>query len=114
MSDLEQVTKRNESVDSLPAAPEGSQPNDPASPPVPRRFFGRASSRVTVGYFDRAGVDHLRRTLTHLSEDRDPENAQALSSETLSVPATGHLDLQRTLQNIVKKYVVPTTSIIRH
>jgi hypothetical protein len=30
------------------------------------------------------------------------------------VPATGHLDLQRTLQNIVKKYVVPTTSIIRH
>jgi len=115
MSDLERITKRDESVDSLPAAPESSQPNDLPSPPVPRRLFGRASSRVTVGYFDRAGVDQLRQTLTRLSENRDPENPNALSSETLSVPATGPFDFERTLRNIMKKYVIlPTTSIIHH
>jgi hypothetical protein len=115
MSDLERVAKRDESVDSLPAAPETSQPNDVPSPPIPGRPFGRASSRVTVGYFDRAGVDQLRQTLTRVSESRDPENLNALSSETLSVPATGPFDFERTLRNIMKKYViVPTTSVIHH
>jgi ATP-binding cassette subfamily G (WHITE) protein 2 (SNQ2) len=113
MSDLERVTKRDESVDSLPAAPETAQPNDVQASPNPGR--GRASSRVTVGYFDRAGVDQLRQTLTRLSENRDPENPHALSSETLSVPATGPFDFERTLRNIMKKYViVPTPSIIPH
>jgi ATP-binding cassette, subfamily G (WHITE), member 2, SNQ2 len=110
---VEQVANR--SVDSLPAAPESSQPNDLPSRPAPPRFFGRASSRVTVGYFDRAGVDQLRRTLTHLSENRDPENAHAFSSETLSVPATGPFDFEKALRNVMKKYVIaPTVSIIRH
>ena len=83
----------------------------------PRRLFGRASSRVTtdMGYFDSAGVDQLRPTLTHLSEPRDPEDAREFSesSETLFVPATGPFDFEKTLRNVVKKYVtVPTTSII--
>ncbi len=111
MSDLERVTKMDQSVDSLPQAPESSQVNDVPSPSVPPRPFGRAGSRVTVGYFDRAGVDHLRRTLTHLSETRDPENVHALSSETLTVPTTGPFDFEKTLRTIMRKYVVaPMTS----
>jgi ATP-binding cassette subfamily G (WHITE) protein 2 (SNQ2) len=110
---VEQVANR--SVDSLPAAPDNSQPDDLPPPSAPPRFFGRASSRVTVGYFDRAGVDQLRRTLTHLSENRDGENAHTFSSETLSVPATGPFDFEKTLRNIMKKYVIaPTISIIRY
>jgi hypothetical protein len=66
----------------------------------------RASSRVTVGYFDRAGVDQLRHTLTHLSESREPDNLRALSSETLTVPATGPFDFERMLRTIMRKYVV--------
>jgi ATP-binding cassette subfamily G (WHITE) protein 2 (SNQ2) len=107
MSDIERVARNDQSVDSLPPAPEGSQPNDLSSPPVPHRV--RASSRVTMGYFDRAGVDQLRQTLTRLSETRDPENEHAFSSETLSVPATGPFDFERTLRNLMKKYVIVHT-----
>jgi len=105
MSDLERVTRTDRSVDSLPA-PETSQANYISSAPVSPRLPGRTSNRVTVGYFDRAGVDQLRRTLTHLSETYDPENARALSSETLSVPAAGPFDFEKTLRTIMKKYVI--------
>ena len=107
MSDLERVARVDQSVDSLPPAPE-TQANylpSPIVPPTPRSPE-RTSNRVTVGYFDRAGVDQLRRTLTHLSETWDPENARGLSSETLSIPATGPFDFERTLRTIMKKYAI--------
>lgn len=96
----------DQSVDSLPPAPETSQANYLPSPLVTPRSPERTSDRVTVGYFDRAGVDQLRRTLTHLSETYDPENARALSSETLSVPVAGPFDFEKTLRTIMKKYVL--------
>jgi len=99
----------DQSVDSLPPAPETSQANYLPSPLVTPRSPERTSDRVTVGYFDRAGVDQLRRTLTHLSETYDPEN------ETLSIPATGPFDFERTLRTIMKKYAIaPLTFIISH
>ncbi|KAI9448645.1 ABC-2 type transporter-domain-containing protein [Russula earlei] len=104
MSDLQQqVAQRNPSVDSLPRAPDGAPANDvPSSPSVPHQTRPRASSRVTVGYFDQAGVDQLRRTLTRLSE-AIPENERGLSTETLSVPTTGPFDLEKTLRAIMRK-----------
>ncbi|KAF8497411.1 ABC-2 type transporter-domain-containing protein [Russula emetica] len=103
MSDIQRVAKSNPSVDSLPIAPENHQVND-TSPSIPHRVPGRgAGSRVTVGYFDREGVDQLRRTLTHVSEARQEPVLNALSSETLSVPQTGPFDFEKTLRVIVKK-----------
>lgn len=114
MSDLERVTRTDQSVDSLPHAPETSQAqgNYLPSPADSPRIPGRTSNRVTVGYFDREGVDQLRRTLTHLSETYDPENARALSSETLSIPAAGPFDFEKTLRTIMKKYVIASHGFI--
>ena len=109
MSDIQRVAKNNPSVDSLPIAPEN--PHVEASPSIPHRVPGRgAGSRVTVGYFDREGVDQLRRTLTHVSEARQDPALNALSSETLSVPTTGPFDFEKTLRVIMKKCVI----ILRH
>jgi hypothetical protein len=106
MSDIQRVAKNDPSVDSLPIAPENPPSNEP-SPSIPHRVPGRgAGSRVTVGYFDREGVDQLRRTLTNISESRQEPTLNALSLETLSVPATGPFDLERTLRLIMKKCVV--------
>jgi ATP-binding cassette subfamily G (WHITE) protein 2 (SNQ2) len=105
MSDLQRVAKNDPSVESLPIAPENHQVNE--SPSIPHRIPGRgAGSRVTVGYFDREGVDQLRRTLTHLSESQAPAHVDAVSSETLTVPATGPFNFERTLRTIMKKCVV--------
>jgi ATP-binding cassette subfamily G (WHITE) protein 2 (SNQ2) len=102
--EIQRVAKRDPSVDSLPVAPEHHQD---ASPSIPHRIPGRgAGSRVTVGYFDREGVDQLRRTLTTLSESRQDPALNALSAETLSVPATGPFDFEKTLRVIMKKCVV--------
>jgi ATP-binding cassette subfamily G (WHITE) protein 2 (SNQ2) len=110
MSDIQRVAKNDPSVDSLPIAPENPHANE-ASPSIPHRIPGRgAGSRVTVGYFDREGVDQLRRTLTHVSESHQDPVLNALSSETLSVPTTGPFDLEKTLRVIMKKCVV----ILRH
>jgi hypothetical protein len=110
MSDIQRVAKSDPSVDSLPIAPENPQANE-ASPQVPHRIPGRgAGSRVTVGYFDREGVDQLRRTLTHVNESRQEPALNALSSETLSVPTTGPFDFEKTLRVIMKKCVV----VLRH
>lgn len=107
MSDIQKVAKRDGSVDSLPVAPDNAQVTEVPSPRAPHRIPGRgAGSRVTVGYFDREGVDNLRRTLTQLSESQEPGDLNALSSETLSVPATGPFDFERTLRTIMKKCVV--------
>jgi hypothetical protein len=101
---------RNPSVDSLPLAPDHLQIVD--SPAIPQRSSPnlnrpRAGSRVTMGYFDREGVDRLRHTLTRLSETADqPEREQIGSSETLTVPATG-FDLEKMLRTIMKKFVSP-------
>jgi hypothetical protein len=100
---------RNPSVDSLPPAPEHLQIIDsPAIPqrssPNPNANRARAGSRVTMGYFDREGVDRLRRTLTQLSETPKEEGEQIGSSETLTVPATG-FDLEKMLRTITKKFV---------
>ncbi len=106
MSDIQRIAKNDPSVDSLPIAPENPQVNE-ASPSIPHRIPGRgAGSRVTVGYFDREGVDQLRRTLTHVSEARQEPTLGALSSETLSVPTTGPFDFEKTLRVIMKKCVV--------
>jgi len=104
MSDIHQVASA--SVDSLPVAPGNAQANELPSPSVPQGTpggRGRASSRVTMGYFDREGVDQLRHTLTRLSE---AQVAQSLSMETISVPATGPFDLEKTLRTIMRKCVM--------
>ena len=105
MSEIQRVAKNDPSVDSLPVAPENPPSNEP-SPSIPHRIPGRgAGSRVTVGYFDREGVDQLRRTLTHISESRQEPALNALSLETLSVPQTGPFDFEKTLRVIMKKCV---------
>jgi ATP-binding cassette, subfamily G (WHITE), member 2, SNQ2 len=106
MSNIQQQDGgRNPSVDSLPLAPDHLQITD--SPAILQRTppsRARAGSRVTMGYFDREGVDRLRRTLTQLSETPNPESVQIGSSETLTVPATG-FDLEKMLRTIMKKFV---------
>lgn len=107
MSDIERVAKNDPSVDSLPVAPDNVQFTQVPSPSIPHRIPERGiGSRVTVGYFDREGVDQLRRTLTHLSEVQEPEVAGAVSVESLSVPQTGPFDFERTLRTIMRKCVV--------
>jgi ATP-binding cassette subfamily G (WHITE) protein 2 (SNQ2) len=107
MSDIQRVAKNDPSVDSLPAAPDNTHVNELPSPSAPHRIPGRGvGSRVTMGYFDREGVDQLRRTLTHLSESQAPAHVDAVSSETLTVPATGPFNFERTLRTIMKKCVV--------
>ena len=114
MSDLQEVVRRDQSVSSLPLAPESSQIVG-LSPIVTQavRPLGTSScSHVPVGYFDQEGVSKLRPTLTHLSESaRGPETVLS-SSETLSVPATGPFDFEKTLRNIMRMYVVASAPII--
>lgn len=106
MSDIQRVAKNDPSVDSLPIAPDHAQVSEVPSPVAPHKIPGRsAASRVTVGYFDREGVDNLRRTLTRFSESQEPTTLNALSSESLTVPATGPFDFERTLRSIMKKCV---------
>lgn len=105
-AEIQRVARNDPSVDSLPVAPENPHSNEP-SPSIPHRIPGRsAASRVTVGYFDREGVDQLRRTLTHISESRLEPTLHGLSSETLSVPQSGPFDFEKTLRVIMKKCVV--------
>ncbi|KAI9464144.1 ABC-2 type transporter-domain-containing protein [Lactarius psammicola] len=97
MSDLQEVARRDQSASSLPPASEDAQVIRPPSPIVPQITtpHGNSShSRVSVGYFDREGVNQLRSTLTHLSGSR---------TETLSVPATGPFDFEKVLRTIMKK-----------
>ncbi len=110
MSDLQEVARRDQSASSLPLALENPQVIGPPSPIVPQITtpHGNSShSRVSVGYFDQEGVGQLRRTLTHLPGSApDPGTVLSESSETLSVPATGPFDFEKTLRAIMKKYVV--------
>ena len=104
MSGLQEVARQ--SVSSLPPAPENAIIGTP-SPIVPQITRGRGHStcsRVPVGYFDQEGVNQLRRTLTHLTETVGGPGTE--SSETLSVPATGPFDFEKTLRTIMKMYVV--------
>ena len=104
MSEIQSVAKNDPSVDSLPIAP--NPPSNEPSPSIPHRIPSRGvGERVTVGYFDREGVDQLRSTLTNISELHQDPTLNALSSETLSVPQTGPFDLERTLRLIMKKCV---------
>ncbi|KAI0265441.1 ABC-2 type transporter-domain-containing protein [Gloeopeniophorella convolvens] len=94
-------------MDPSPLAPEGVQFSDPPSPTIPRKTptpGGRRSSggRVSVGHFDSEGVDDLRRTFTRLSEAQ-PDTLRTESEATLSVPATGPFDFERTLRNVMRK-----------
>ncbi|KAH9171890.1 ABC-2 type transporter-domain-containing protein [Lactarius sanguifluus] len=106
MSDLQEVARRDQSVSSLPPAPENAQVIDPPSPIViqKRRPHANSScSHVPVGYFDQEGVNQLRRTLTHLSEaTRVHGTTISESTETVSVPTTGPFDFEKTLRNIMK------------
>src|SRR6266404_1221672 len=84
MPDLEEITRHNQSVSSLPPAPENAQAVASPSPIVAQttRSRGCSFSRVPVGYFDQEGVNQLRRTLTDLSETvRGPETIRSVSSE---------------------------------
>ncbi len=109
MSDIQRVVQSDPSVDSLPIAPENPQANENPSPLIPHRIPGRGvGSRVTVGYFDREGVDQLRQTLTRLSEHDPSQNA--LSSETFTVPATGPFDFEKSLRTVMKKCAVGFTT----
>lgn len=116
MSGLQEVAERDQSVTSLPPAPENAQGITP-SPVVPqiKRARGHSTcSRVPVGYFDQEGVNQLRGTLTTLSETMVATGAVlSESTETLSVPATGPFDFEKTLRNIMKMYVVASTPICR-
>ncbi|SRR6266702_419964 len=116
MSDLQEVARDNQSVSSLPPAPENAQVIGTPSPIVPQITRPHANSsccsRVPVGYFDQEGVNQLRRTLTHLSEStRVPGSVLSESVETLSVPATGPFDFEKTLRGIIKMYVVASAPI---
>ncbi|KAF8477639.1 ABC-2 type transporter-domain-containing protein [Russula ochroleuca] len=105
MSNIQRLARNDDpSVDSLPVAPDHLQVNEVSSPSVPHKIPERGvGERVTVGYFDREGVDQLRRTLTHFSEAEEPALARILSSESVSVPPTGPFDFERTLRTIMKK-----------
>ncbi|KAH8987621.1 ABC-2 type transporter-domain-containing protein [Lactarius akahatsu] len=109
MSDLQEVAQRDQSVSSLPPAPEDAQVTDPPliAPPVTGPHGGSSGSHVPVGYFDEEGVGQLRRTLTHLSESAlgpgTPGTVLSESCETLSVPATGPFDFEKTLRTIMKR-----------
>ena len=110
MSDLQQVPRSGPSIESLPIAPETDQINElPTTPRIGQGNRGRACSHVSMGYFDREGVEELRRTLTHISAP--PETVNPLSSETLSVPATGPFDFEKMLQTIVKKCVIVVVNL---
>ncbi|KAI0298342.1 ABC-2 type transporter-domain-containing protein [Multifurca ochricompacta] len=105
MADLQQVSGRDPSVESLPRATRNTQFDDSPSPVISqgrRRSICPPPARVTMGYFDQEGVAQLRRTLTHLSETH-PETFLTASSETLSVPTTGPFDFEKTLRIIMKK-----------
>jgi hypothetical protein len=108
MSNIQRLARNDDpSVDSLPVAPDHLQVNEVSSPSVPHKIPERGvGERVTVGYFDREGVDQLRRTLTHFSEAEEPALARILSSESVSVPPTGPFDFERTLRTIMKKCVI--------
>ncbi|KAH9045960.1 ABC-2 type transporter-domain-containing protein [Lactarius hengduanensis] len=105
MSDLQEVARRDQSVSSLPPAPENARVIDPPSPVIQRRrpHANSSCSHVPVGYFDQEGVNQLRRTLTHLSEaTRVHGTTISESTETVSVPTTGPFDFEKTLRNIMK------------
>lgn len=116
MSDLQEVVRREQSVSSLRPAPESSQVIGP-SPTFPQITRPRAntscSSRVPVGYFDQEGVSQLRRTITNLSESARGRETVLSSSETLSVPATGPFDFEKTLRTIMRMYVVASAPSYR-
>ena len=64
----------------------------------------------SLDYFNLEGVGQLPLTLPHLSEStRRPGAARPESPDSLLVP-TGPFDFEKTLRNIMKKYVI--TSVI--
>ena len=112
MSDLQEVARRDQSVSSLPPAPENLQVIGNPSPIIPQitRDRGYSScSHVPVGYFDQQGVSQLRRTLTHLHETEGGVE----STETLSVPTGGSFDFEKTLRTIMKLCVVVSAPIFQ-
>lgn len=103
----------------------GSAPSSPAMPsqnhPLTRQMSSSSrSSRVDIGFFDPEGVEQLRRTLSRQSETQSPHIAHAGPSgrgegqsihsgstdETLSGSNDGPFDFEKTLRNLIKKYVL--------
>lgn len=110
MSDLQEVARRDESVSSLPPAPENVQVIGPPSPvpEITRPYEKSSCSRVSLSHFDQEGVSQLRRMLTHQSASpRGPETVLLSESlETILVPTTGPFDFEKTLRTVMKKYVI--------
>ena len=71
----------------------------------------QASPLINVDYFDPSGVEELRRTLTnkskkHADANADVESATDSNSDlTIAIGSDGQLDLEKTVRQIVKKYV---------
>ena len=69
------------------------------------------ASHVSIDYFDPAGVDELRRSLSLASNSiRQPEDelrpkspVPSISSEVTLAPGDGPFDFQKSLQQIMKK-----------
>jgi len=102
-------------VPSLPNidAPQHEQRQGSSEPPPsssPRTEFkrprrGSSVSRVDVDFFDPAGVQQLRRTMTQQREGEDKlsEKRSSKSSETLQADDDQPFDFERALRRIIRK-----------
>lgn len=79
-------------------------------------------SRVDIGYFDPAGVNELRRTMTNLNAAKEEKNKKrkggerptsAKSDDTLT-PSTEPFDFEKNLRELTKKcvYLSSTPALI--
>lgn len=62
------------------------------------------ASQVNVDFFDPAGVRHLNRTLSQMSTQNDQQQASSVHSDA-TLTTDGPFDFEKTLRNVMKKYV---------
>lgn len=94
-----------------------SNNDDPQPPSLPvshgladglagRSGSGSTASRVSVDYFDPAGIAQLRRTMTAQSRVADTQRHLSADTEsTLCEPDSDDFDFKKLLQKLMRRYV---------
>lgn len=93
-------------VPSLPTITQDHQGDEypPSRPNITKPRSGSVVSRVNVEFFDPAGVQDLRRTLTHKSIQEKPSFSSSVATLTGLTGGDGAFDFEKTLRHVIRKY----------
>ena len=77
--------------------------HDTRGAPLSRQLS--SGSHVDIGFFDPAGVEILRRTLSRQSQGGQRGTVHSTASYTTIAFDEGPFDLEKTLRHVIKRYV---------